>query len=103
MDSTELEALLTQVQDPNLKHTLGFGIGIHHAGLKDRDRKLAEELFINGKIQILIATSTIAWGVNLPAHLVIIKGTEYYDAKTRGYVDFPVTDVLQMMGRAGSC
>ncbi len=37
--------------------------------------------------------------VNLPAHLVIVKGTEYFDAKTSRYIDYPVTDVLQMMGR----
>lgn len=30
-----------------------------------------------------------------------MKGTEYFDAKSKGYVDFPITDVLQMMGRAG--
>ena len=51
--------------------------------------------------QVLIATSTLAWGVNFPAHLVVIKGTEYYDGKTHRYVDYPITDVLQMMGRAG--
>lgn len=51
--------------------------------------------------QILIATATLAWGVNFPAHLVVIKGTEYYDGKTHRYVDMPITDVLQMMGRAG--
>ena len=45
--------------------------------------------------------ATLAWGVNFPAHLVIVKGTEYFDAKTKGYVDYPITDVLQMMGRAG--
>jgi len=39
--------------------------------------------------------------VNFPAHLVIIKGTEYYDGQLKRYVDFPITDVLQMMGRAG--
>jgi activating signal cointegrator complex subunit 3 len=46
--------------------------------------------------QILVATSTLAWGVNTPAHLVVIKGTEYYDAPSRRYVDFPITDVLQV-------
>uniref|UniRef100_A0A671Q124 Helicase C-terminal domain-containing protein n=1 Tax=Sinocyclocheilus anshuiensis TaxID=1608454 RepID=A0A671Q124_9TELE len=51
--------------------------------------------------KVLIATSTLTWGVNFPAHLVIVKGTEYYDGKTRRYVDYPITDVLQMMGRAG--
>jgi activating signal cointegrator complex subunit 3 len=39
--------------------------------------------------------------VNLPAHLVVIKGTEFYDKKINRYVDMPITDVLQMMGRAG--
>jgi replicative superfamily II helicase len=43
----------------------------------------------------------LAWGVNLPARLVIVKGTEYYDGKTNRYVDYPLTDVLQMIGRAG--
>lgn len=41
--------------------------------------------------QVLIATSTLAWGVNFPAHLVVVKGTEYYDGKTRRYVDYPIT------------
>ena len=43
----------------------------------------------------------MAWGVNFPAHLVVVKGTEYYDGKLKRYVDMPITDVLQMIGRAG--
>jgi activating signal cointegrator complex subunit 3 len=34
-------------------------------------------------LQVLVATSTLAWGVNTPAHLVVIKGTEYFDAPSR--------------------
>uniref|UniRef100_G3T7C8 Activating signal cointegrator 1 complex subunit 3 n=1 Tax=Loxodonta africana TaxID=9785 RepID=G3T7C8_LOXAF len=101
MDEREMESIIGTLRDSNLKLTLAFGIGMHHAGLHERDRKTVEELFVNCKVQVLIATSTLAWGVNFPAHLVIIKGTEYYDGKTRRYVDFPITDVLQMMGRAG--
>ncbi|KAK4427739.1 DExH-box ATP-dependent RNA helicase DExH14 [Sesamum alatum] len=96
-----LQMVLSQVTDQNLRHTLQFGIGLHHAGLNDKDRSLVEELFANNKIQVLVCTSTLAWGVNLPAHLVIIKGTEYFDGKSKRYVDFPITDILQMMGRAG--
>ncbi|XP_012853916.1 PREDICTED: activating signal cointegrator 1 complex subunit 3 isoform X2 [Erythranthe guttata] len=96
-----LQMILSQVTDQNLRHTLQFGIGLHHAGLNDKDRSLVEELFANNKIQVLVCTSTLAWGVNLPAHLVIIKGTEFFDAKSKRYVDFPITDILQMMGRAG--
>ncbi|XP_077223084.1 U5 small nuclear ribonucleoprotein helicase [Tasmannia lanceolata] len=101
MEEDVLEMVLSQVTEQNLRHTLQFGIGLHHAGLNDRDRSLVEELFANNKIQVLVCTSTLAWGVNLPAHLVIIKGTEYYDGKAKRYVDFPITDILQMMGRAG--
>lgn len=71
------------MQDPHLRHTLQFGMGMHHAGLTDSDRTTCERLFVAGKIQILVATSTLAWGVNTPAHLVIIKGTEYFDAPSR--------------------
>ncbi|KAF2937977.1 hypothetical protein DAI22_03g087400 [Oryza sativa Japonica Group] len=101
MADNSLDMILSQVSDTNLRHTLQFGIGLHHAGLNDRDRSLVEELFSNNKIQVLVCTSTLAWGVNLPAHLVIIKGTEYYDGKTKRYIDYDITDILQMMGRAG--
>ena len=101
MSNDELEKILDCVQDDNLKNSLTFGIGLHHAGLVESDRKIVENLFFNQKIMILIATATLAWGVNFPAHLVIIKGTEYRDPKTCQYVDMPITDVLQMIGRAG--
>ncbi|KAI6206603.1 Activating signal cointegrator 1 complex subunit 3 [Aphelenchoides besseyi] len=71
MEQDELQSIVQTLRDENLKITLPFGIGIHHAG------------------------------INCPAHLVIVKGTEYYDGKTHKYVDFPVTDALQMIGRAG--
>lgn len=49
------------------------------------------QLFVEKKIQVLIATATLAWGINMPAHLVIVKGTEYFDGGKCKYVDFPVT------------
>jgi len=101
MTAPELKRAMASVHDPHLKQMLGFGIGMHHAGLTQRDRNVVEELYVHRKIQVLVCTSTLAWGVNFPAHLVVIKGTEYYDPKQHRYVDFPITDVLQMMGRAG--
>ncbi|KAG5950888.1 hypothetical protein E4U53_004221 [Claviceps sorghi] len=101
MDEEDLQLNLSRVKDDALKEAVNFGIGLHHAGLVESDRQLSEELFLNNKIQILVATSTLAWGVNLPAHLVIVKGTQFYDAKMEGYKDMDLTDVLQMLGRAG--
>lgn len=101
MEEEDLQLNLSRVKDDALKEAISFGIGLHHAGLVETDRQLAEELFLNNKIQILVATSTLAWGVNLPAHLVVVKGTQFYDAKIEGYKDMDLTDVLQMLGRAG--
>ncbi|KZF21219.1 Sec63-domain-containing protein [Xylona heveae TC161] len=101
MSEEDLQLNLARVKDEALKEALGFGIGLHHAGLVESDRLLAEELFANNKIQILVATSTLAWGVNLPAHLVVVKGTQFFDAKIEAYKDMDLTDVLQMLGRAG--
>jgi antiviral helicase SLH1 len=101
MTEEELELNLSRVKDEALREALSFGIGLHHAGLVESDRQLSEELFANNKIQILVATSTLAWGVNLPAHLVVVKGTQFFDAKIEGYKDMDLTDVLQMLGRAG--
>lgn len=47
-----MEAVISTVRDSNLKLTLAFGIGMHHAGLHERDRKVVEELFVNCKIQV---------------------------------------------------
>jgi len=101
-DSEEdLTHTLSAVKDAALKEALSFGIGLHHAGLVESDRTMSEQLFAANKIQILVATSTLAWGVNLPAHLVVVKGTQFFDAKIEGYKDMDLTDVLQMLGRAG--
>lgn len=55
-----LQMIVSQVTDQNLRHTLQFGIGLHHAGLNDKDRSLVEELFANNKIQAIISLTSIA-------------------------------------------
>ncbi|XP_059472919.1 activating signal cointegrator 1 complex subunit 3 [Neocloeon triangulifer] len=101
MSEEEAYENVDSLNDPNLKLLIPFGIGIHHAGLQDRDRSIVEELFVTRKIRVLVTTATLAWGVNFPAHLVVVKGTEYFDGKKKRYEDMPITDVLQMIGRAG--
>ena len=39
-------------QDANLRHTLQFGIGLHHAGLVEGDRDIVEALFVGGQLQV---------------------------------------------------
>ncbi|CAL1708451.1 unnamed protein product [Somion occarium] len=89
------------VKDPNLRDLLQFGFGIHHAGMSREDRGLVEELFADGHLQVLVCTATLAWGVNLPAHTVVIKGTQIYNPEKGRWVELSPQDVLQMLGRAG--
>ncbi|KAM0788324.1 hypothetical protein ACM66B_001467 [Microbotryomycetes sp. NB124-2] len=89
------------VTDPNLRDLLPFGFAIHHAGMNREDRTLVEDLFADGRVQVLVSTATLAWGVNLPAHVVIIKGTQIYNPEKGRWVELSSQDVLQMLGRAG--
>lgn len=88
-------------QNRNLADILPSGFGIHHAGLNKDDRSVVEDLFAQGHIQVLVSTATLAWGVNLPAHTVIIKGTDTYSAEKGCWVQLSPQDILQMLGRAG--
>jgi pre-mRNA-splicing helicase BRR2 len=90
-----------QVKNLELKDLLPYGFAIHHAGMNRVDRTLVEDLFADRHIQVLISTSTLAWGVNLPAHTVIIKGTQVYNPEKGRWVELGALDVLQMLGRAG--
>ncbi|RHY34546.1 hypothetical protein DYB32_000856 [Aphanomyces invadans] len=91
----------TNVHNDGLKEILPFGFGVHHAGMKREDRSLVEALFADGHVRVLCCTSTLAWGVNLPAHTVIIKGTQMYSAEKSDWVELSALDILQMLGRAG--
>lgn len=88
-------------QNRNLSDILPSGFGIHHAGLNKEDRSVVEDLFAQGHIQVLVSTATLAWGVNLPAHTVIIKGTDTYSPEKGSWVQLSPQDILQMLGRAG--
>lgn len=90
-----------QATDKDLKDILPYGFGIHHAGMNRADRTDVEDLFAHGAIQVLVCTATLAWGVNLPAHTVIIKGTQVYSPEKGSWVELSPQDVLQMLGRAG--
>ena len=84
---------------PHLVDVISSGIGVHHAGLQPITRSFIESLFDLRIIQLLFSTSTLAWGVNLPASVIIIKGDTYqFKGKSR---HLEALDVIQMFGRAG--
>ncbi|CAF0840833.1 unnamed protein product [Adineta steineri] len=84
-----------------LKDLFPYSFAIHHAGMNRADRTLVEDLFAEKHIQVLVSTATLAWGVNLPAHTVIIKGTQVYNPEKGRWTELGALDVMQMLGRAG--
>ncbi|WP_336360630.1 DEAD/DEAH box helicase [Haladaptatus sp. ZSTT2] len=89
-----------KLQNNTLQNSVTDGVAFHHAGLSKEDKDAVEQWFREGKIQLLFSTSTLAWGVNLPARCVVIRDTKLHDP-LEGEVDMSPLDVLQMLGRAG--
>ena len=90
----------SDLSNDTLRQSVLDGVGFHHAGLSKEDKNLVEQWFKEGKLQLLFSTSTLAWGVNLPARCVVIRDTKLHDP-LEGEVDMSPLDVLQMLGRAG--
>jgi helicase len=76
------------------------GAAFHHAGLTSAQRRTVEGGFRSGKIKLLVATPTLAAGINLPARCVIIRDIRRFEAGS-GQVYIPVREIKQMAGRAG--
>jgi len=89
-----------RLENDTLRQSVLDGVGFHHAGLSKSDKDLVEAWFREGRLGILFSTSTLAWGVNLPARCVVIRDTKLHDP-LEGEVDMSPLDVLQMLGRAG--
>jgi replicative superfamily II helicase len=89
-----------ELGNDKLRKAVLDGVAFHHAGLSKEDRDRVERWFKEGKVKLLFSTSTLAWGVNLPARCVVIRDTKHHDP-LEGEVDISPLDILQMLGRAG--
>ena len=82
-----------------LKKFLHHGIGVHHAGMLPRYRRLVERLAQEGKLRIICGTDTLGVGVNVPIRTVLFtKLCKYDGVKTKVLT---VRDFKQIAGRAG--
>jgi pre-mRNA-splicing helicase BRR2 len=96
----EIEPFIDKINDEMLKATLRHGVGYLHEGLTNLDQEVVLQLIVAGWIQVCVMSSSMCWGLSLSAHLVVVMGTQYYDGRENSHTDYPVTDLLQMMGHA---
>jgi len=111
LDEKAISEILKQLDDIEeggsdekelLKSLISKGVAYDHAGLSKALRDIIEESFRKRKIKVIVATPTLAAGVNLPARTVIIGDIYRFNRKIVGYYDeIPVMEYKQMSGRAG--
>lgn len=99
MPGNSNHSIASQTKLTKLQRVLCRGVGYHHAGLDVEDRRLVERAFMEGRIRALCATSTLAMGVNLPAHLVVIKGTKAWRGSGNGYQDLSQSTLVSLAPR----
>ncbi|KIL54146.1 hypothetical protein M378DRAFT_28806 [Amanita muscaria Koide BX008] len=100
VDLKSLQLHLDHLSDKGLVETLKHGIAYYHEALSKQDKPIVQRLFESGAIQVLVASKDIAWSLPVTSYMVVIMGVQYFEGKEHRYVDYPVMDVLQMMGRA---
>ncbi|KAK5119691.1 hypothetical protein LTR85_007267 [Meristemomyces frigidus] len=90
------------VGDKDLRDTISSGVAFHHAGLQMQDRAAVEKGYLEGDVNVICCTSTLAVGVNLPCHMAIIKNTvSYQNNAMGGCKEYSDLEIMQMLGRAG--
>jgi superfamily II RNA helicase len=82
-----------------LKRLLLHGLGLHHAGLLPRYRRLVERLAQQGLLKVISGTDTLGVGVNVPIRTVLFTQLCKFDGEKTGVLT--VRDFLQISGRAG--
>ena len=77
------------------------GVAFHNASLTNPERRLVERAFRDRVLRALVATPTLAAGINLPARRVVVRDTTRYEERLGVQAPIPTLEVQQMLGRAG--
>lgn len=93
------EAKFDTPQGKELRRFLAHGIGLHHAGLLPRYRRLVERLAKKGLLKVISGTDTLGVGVNIPLRTVLLTRLFKYDGEKNRLLT--VRELLQIAGRAG--
>ncbi|MGZ5370786.1 DEAD/DEAH box helicase, partial [Aeromicrobium sp.] len=82
-----------------LSRLVRMGIGVHHAGMLPRYRRLVERLAQAGLLKVVCGTDTLGVGINVPIRTVLFSGLSKYDGTRQRHLQ--VREFQQIAGRAG--
>jgi superfamily II DNA/RNA helicase len=89
----------SQGAGPKLKAILQRGVGVHHAGILPKYRRIVEELFQQKLLSVCVCTETLAAGINLPARSVVLPTLLKGKPGEMKVID--ASSAHQIFGRAG--
>ena len=99
IDALDADDFFKHGAGPKLKRILMRGVGVHHAGLLPKYRRVVEELFQEKLLSFCVCTETLAAGMNLPARSVLL--TELLKGPRGKKKLIAASNAHQMFGRAG--
>jgi superfamily II RNA helicase len=82
-----------------LSRLVRHGIGVHHAGMLPRYRRLVETLAQAGLLKVICGTDTLGVGINVPIRTVLFTGLSKYDGQRVRLLQ--AREFHQIAGRAG--
>ena len=87
------------IREAALQQVLVAGIGFVHRGMIDSDWNAVMKLYEEGALRVLVCPGELCWAISCRAHLTVVVGTEIYDGTSKRHVDYPISDLIRMMGR----
>jgi len=92
--------ILNEASDSSLAQVISAGVGFVYDGMNERDWIHVMSLYREGTLTVLVCRFDLCWKLDVYARLVVIMDTEYFDGKEGRYSDYPIANILNMLGKA---
>jgi pre-mRNA-splicing helicase BRR2 len=99
-DVDQIAPLLERLHERTLAESISHGVGYYHEALSTNDKRIVSHLFTIGAIQVMLASRDVCWEIDFTAHLVIVMGTQFFEGREHRYIDYAISEILQMFGKA---
>jgi pre-mRNA-splicing helicase BRR2 len=93
-----LTEVASALREPALQQVLPSGVAFVHGGMVKSDWDILTQLHQKKEIRVLVCPADLCWNLPCTGNLIVILGTEAFDGTVGRHVDYPIVDLLQMMG-----
>ena len=101
LDDSQKEKVAKKFSNDYLRKAVMQGIGFYDASLSAQDEENVTMLYERKMLQIMVCPQELCYRLPVRAPMVILAGTQYYDGKEHRHVDYLISDMQEMLGKAG--